>query len=48
MAHPARIIPIVGSQNPARSAAAADAYRVEWSRTQWYAVLEAEMGSRLP
>lgn len=48
MAHPARIIPIVGSQNPARIAAAAGAYRVEWTRTQWYAVLEAGMGSRLP
>lgn len=48
MAHPARIIPIVGSQTPGRIAAAAGAYRVEWTRAQWYAVLEAGMGSRLP
>ncbi len=48
MAHPARIIPIVGSQTPARITAAAGALRVEWTRSQWYAVLEAGMGSRLP
>ena len=48
MAHPAGIVPIVGSQQPDRIAAAADALRVEWTRAQWYAVLEAGMGSRLP
>ncbi|WP_245942373.1 aldo/keto reductase [Sphingomonas gilva] len=48
MAHPARIIPIVGSQNPARIAAAADAWRVGWTRAEWYAVLQAGMGERLP
>ncbi|MEH3103903.1 MAG: aldo/keto reductase [Sphingomonas phyllosphaerae] len=48
MAHPARIIPIVGSQTPGRIAAAAWAYRVEWTRAQWYAVLQAGMGSSLP
>ncbi len=48
MAHPARIIPIVGSQTPARIAAAAGAYRVEWTRAQWYAVLQAGMGATLP
>jgi predicted oxidoreductase len=48
MAHPARIVPIVGSQRPARIAAAVDALRVEWTRAQWYAVLEAGMGIRLP
>jgi predicted oxidoreductase len=48
MAHPARIIPIVGSQNPARIAETAKAYQIEWTRAQWYAVLEAGMGTRLP
>lgn len=48
MAHPARIIPIVGSQNPARIRAAADALRVEWTRDQWYAVLQAGTGQPLP
>jgi predicted oxidoreductase len=48
MAHPARIIPIVGSQNPARIAASADAYKIEWTRAEWYAVLQAGMGAKLP
>lgn len=48
MAHPARVIPIVGSQNARRIAAAAGVFRVEWTRSQWYSVLEAGMGSRLP
>lgn len=48
MAHPAGIVPIVGSQNPARIRAAAGALRVEWTRNQWYAVLEAGTGTRLP
>jgi predicted oxidoreductase len=48
MAHPARIVPIVGSQNAQRIAAAADVFRVEWTRAQWYAVLQAGMGATLP
>ena len=48
MVHPARIIPIVGSQNPARIRTAADALRVEWTRDQWYAVMQAGTGVPLP
>lgn len=48
MAHPARPIPIVGSQNPVRIAEAADAFKVGWSRAEWYAVLEASIGTKLP
>ncbi|WP_277981764.1 aldo/keto reductase [Sphingomonas phyllosphaerae] len=48
MAHPARVIPIIGSQNPARLRAAAAAYKVEWTRPRWYAVLEAGIGEKLP
>lgn len=48
MAHPAGIVPIVGSQTPARIRAAAGAYQVEWTRADWYAVLQAGMGRRLP
>jgi predicted oxidoreductase len=48
MVHPARIIPIMGSQNPARIRAAADACRVEWTREQWYAVMQAGTGQPLP
>jgi predicted oxidoreductase len=48
IAHPARPIPIVGSQSPDRIRAAIDAFRVEWTRAEWYAVLEASLGERLP
>lgn len=48
MAHPARPIPIVGSQQDARIREAADAYRVVWSRADWYAVLAAARGAPLP
>jgi predicted oxidoreductase len=48
MAHPARPIPIVGSQNPARIAEAVDAYKIQWTRTDWYAVLVAARGVPLP
>ena len=48
MAHPAGIIPIVGSQNPARIAEAASALTVQWTRTHWYAVLVAARGVALP
>jgi predicted oxidoreductase len=48
MAHPARPIPIVGSQNPARITEAADAYKIQWARADWYAVLVAARGVPLP
>lgn len=48
MAHPARVIPIVGTQNAGRIAEAADAYKVRWSREDWYAVLVAARGEKLP
>lgn len=48
MAHPARIIPIVGSQNAERIAEAAQSLTVRWTRTDWYAVLVAARGERLP
>jgi predicted oxidoreductase len=48
MAHPARPIPIVGSQNPARIAEAADAFKIQWTRADWYAVLVAARGVPLP
>jgi predicted oxidoreductase len=48
MAHPARPIPIVGSQNVARIAEAADAYKVQWTRADWYSVLVAARGVALP
>jgi predicted oxidoreductase len=48
MAHPAGIIPIIGSQNAARIAEGAAALKVRWTRTDWYAVLVAARGERLP
>ncbi len=48
MAHPAGIIPIVGTQNPDRIAQSADSYKVSWSRAEWYAVLVASLGENLP
>ena len=48
MAHPARVIPIVGTQNVARIAELADAYKVRWSRQDWYDVLVASRGEKLP
>jgi len=48
MAHPARIIPIVGSQRADRIRETVDAYKVGWARGDWYGVLQAAMGERLP
>lgn len=48
MAHPAGIVPIVGSQQPDRIAEAASAIALRWNREQWYAVLVAARGERLP
>jgi predicted oxidoreductase len=48
MAHPARPIPIVGSQQAARIREAAQALRVRFSRADWYAVLTAARGAPLP
>ena len=48
MAHPARPIPIVGTQNVERIAKIGDAYKPSWSRAEWYKVLEASLGERLP
>jgi predicted oxidoreductase len=48
MKHPSRIIPIVGSVNPARIRDAAKADDVELTREEWYAVLIAAKGEGLP
>ncbi len=48
MAHPARPIPIVGTQTPARIAEIPQAFKPRWTRTDWYAVLVASMGENLP
>jgi len=48
MAHPAGIIPIIGSQQVERIAEGAAALKVRWTRTDWYAVLVAARGVPLP
>ncbi len=48
MAHPSRPIPIVGTQTPSRIAESAEAYRVSFSRAEWYAILTASLGENLP
>lgn len=48
MAHPARPVPIVGTQNAARIATIPDAYKPQWTRAEWYDVLQASMGEKLP
>lgn len=48
LAHPARPIPLVGSQNPQRLREAADALRVRMTRAEWYQVLVAARGAAMP
>jgi len=46
--HPSGIIPIVGSTKPERIRQAAQAAQVELSREDWYVLLNAARGERLP
>ncbi|MEQ9146576.1 MAG: aldo/keto reductase [Parvibaculaceae bacterium] len=48
LAHPAGVIPIIGTQNAGRIAAATDAFKVKLDKRTWYAILQASMGERLP
>ncbi len=46
--HPAKIIPIVGSSKPDRIREASQADKLQLSRDEWYRLLEAARGERLP
>lgn len=46
--HPARIVPIIGTAKPERIREASQAGRVQLSRDEWYRLLEAARGERLP
>ncbi len=46
--HPANIIPIIGSTNPQRIAAAPNACDIALSRDDWYRLLHIARGERLP
>jgi predicted oxidoreductase len=48
MAHPAGIVPIIGSQSAERIAEGAQAVKMRWTRQDWYAVLVAARGESLP
>ena len=48
MAHPAGIVPIVGSQKAERIEQAAEATQMRWTRQQWYGVFTAARGAPLP
>ena len=48
MAHPAGIVPIIGSQQAERIAEGAEALKVRWNRQDWYAVLVAARGAPMP
>ena len=48
MAHPAGIVPIVGSQKVERIVEATQALTMRWTREDWYAVLVAARGEKLP
>ncbi|MBX9898761.1 MAG: aldo/keto reductase [Qipengyuania sp.] len=48
MAHPAGIVPIVGSQEAARIAESVQALAMRWTRRDWYGVLVAARGAPLP
>ncbi len=48
LCHPSRPVAIIGSQNPTRISAAADALTVSLDRHDWYDVVEASTGESLP
>ena len=48
MVHPARPIPLIGSQNPARLREAGLAFKVGMTREEWYRILVAARGAEMP
>ncbi|MBV9346087.1 MAG: aldo/keto reductase [Gammaproteobacteria bacterium] len=48
MAHPARPVPLLGTQSPARIREAAQAFEVSMTRAEWYDILAAARGEPLP
>ena len=48
LAHPAGVVPIVGTQRPERLAECVRAFDVRLTRSDWYAVAVAARGEALP
>jgi predicted oxidoreductase len=46
--HPAKIVPTIGSTNPERIRDAINATEIELTRDEWYRLMEAAHGQRLP
>lgn len=46
--HPGGILPIIGSTTPARIVHATDALSIDYSREDWYRLLEARNGTAVP
>lgn len=46
--HPSRPVPLIGTQTPARIKEAAQAHRVNMTRSDWYSVLAAARGAPMP
>jgi predicted oxidoreductase len=46
--HPTKIIPIIGTTNPERIRAAAEAVKIELTRDEWYTLLVAARGEPMP
>jgi predicted oxidoreductase len=48
LAHPAGIIPIIGTQQPARMQACTRAVSITLSRQEWYEIVQTSLGRPLP
>jgi len=48
LAHPAKILPVMGTNNLKRIAALSDALKVEMTRETWFALYEAANGNEVP
>lgn len=48
LAHPSGIVPVIGTSSPARIGAAARAAELSYGREEWYRLLEAARGFRVP
>ncbi|MBI3783664.1 MAG: aldo/keto reductase [Deltaproteobacteria bacterium] len=48
LAHPVGIVPIIGTQRVERIRDSLEAFHVRLTRTDWYAIVQASMGKKLP
>ncbi|MEX0298029.1 MAG: aldo/keto reductase family oxidoreductase [Kordiimonas sp.] len=48
LAHPAKTIPIIGTQTPERIKESTQAFDVKLTRRDWYDILEASIGEQMP